>query len=111
MMDSSYDNSKIFVSKYVAKALEARVAVYFGDWGRAVTAAEEVIGSNLYSVIPAASYVDSWKGNGGSNVLFELAFSDSDNQGPDALSYIYRYPGDAPGGYGDLQVVDDVIDL
>ncbi|MEC7264239.1 MAG: RagB/SusD family nutrient uptake outer membrane protein [Bacteroidota bacterium] len=111
MMDASYDSSKTIVSKYVAKALEARVAVYFGDWSRAVTASEAVINSGLYSVIGAGSFVSSWTMDGGSNVLFELAFSGADNQGSNALSYIYRYPADAPGGYGDLQVVSTVIDL
>jgi len=111
MMDESYDTSKTIVSKYVAKALEARVAVYFGDWGRAVSASEEVINSNLYSIIGADSYVSSWTADGGANVLFELAFSGADNAGSNALSYIYRYPADEPGGYGDLQVVSTVIDL
>ncbi|WP_375325512.1 RagB/SusD family nutrient uptake outer membrane protein [Flagellimonas sp. GZD32] len=111
MMDSSFDTSKTIVSKYVAKALEARVAVYFGDWNRAVSASESVINSGLYSIIGADSYVSSWAGDGGSNVLFELAFSGADNQGSNALSYIYRYPADEPGGYGDLQVVSTVIDL
>ncbi|SNR75839.1 RagB/SusD domain-containing protein [Maribacter sedimenticola] len=111
MMDSSYDTSKILVSKYVAKALESRVAVYFEDWGRAVTASEAVINSDLYSVIGADAYVSSWAGDGGSNVIFELAFSGSDNLGPNALSYIYRYPSDAPAGYGDLQVMSDVLDI
>lgn len=114
MMDSSYDSSKIIVSKYVAKALEARVAVYFGDWGRAVSASEAVINSELYSVIGADSYVSSWAADGGSNVLFELAFSTADNRGPDALSYIYRYPfnpNDEVGGYGDIQVLPEVLDI
>lgn len=111
MMDSNYDASKTIVSKYVAKALESRVAVYFGDWSKAVSASEVVINSGLYSVIDAGSYVSSWTGDGGSNVLFELAFSGSDNQSSNALSYIYRFPGDAPGGYGDIQVVSTVIDL
>ncbi len=111
MMDSSYDTSNIFVSKFVAKALEARVAVYFGDWDRAVLASEAVIGSDMYSIIGADAFVSSWEGSGGANVIFELAYSDADNQGPNALSYIYRYPGDAPNGYGDLQVVSTVIDL
>ncbi|MBU2901256.1 RagB/SusD family nutrient uptake outer membrane protein [Maribacter dokdonensis] len=111
MMDSSYDTSKIIVSKYVAKALEARVAVYFGDWSRAVTASEAVINSGLYSIIGADSYVSSWAADGGSNVLFELAFSGSDNLGSNALSYIYRYPGDEPAGYGDVQAYSDLIDI
>ncbi|WP_127018492.1 RagB/SusD family nutrient uptake outer membrane protein [Flagellimonas beolgyonensis] len=111
MMDSSYDTSKTIVSKYVAKALEARVAVYFGDWGRAVSASEAVINSGLYSIVSAGSYVSSWAGDGGSNVLFELAFSGSDNAGSNALSYIYRFPSDAPAGYGDIEVVSSVFDL
>lgn len=111
MMDSSYDDSKIIVSKYVAKALEARVAVYFGDWSRAVSASEAVIDSGLYSVIGADSYVSSWAADGGSNVIFELAFSGSDNLGSNALSYIYRYPEDEPAGYGDLQAYSDLIDI
>ncbi|MBQ4915777.1 RagB/SusD family nutrient uptake outer membrane protein [Maribacter sp. MMG018] len=111
MMDSSYDTDKTLVSKYVAKALESRVAVYFGDWPRAVTASEAVIGSGLYSVIDAGSYVSSWSGDGGSNVLFELAFSATDNLSSNSLAYIYRYPEDEPGGYGDVQVMDDVVDI
>ena len=111
MMDSSYDASRIYVSKYVAKALEARVAVYFGDWDRALLASEAVIESGLYSVVDADSYVSSWTADGGSNVLFELSFSIADNRGSNALSYIYRYPGDKPGGYGDLQVMPEVLDI
>ncbi|MEC7262385.1 MAG: RagB/SusD family nutrient uptake outer membrane protein, partial [Bacteroidota bacterium] len=57
MMDSNYDTSKTIVSKYVAKALESRVAIYFGDWSRAVSASEVVINSGLYSIIDAGSYV------------------------------------------------------
>ena len=111
MMDSAYDTDKTIVSKYVAKALEARVAVYFGDWGRAVSASEAVINSGLYSIVSADSYVSSWTADGGSNVLFELAFTSADNRGSNALSYIYRFPEDAPAGYGDIEVVSTVIDL
>ncbi|WP_228852406.1 RagB/SusD family nutrient uptake outer membrane protein [Aegicerativicinus sediminis] len=110
MMDSSYDNSKVFVSKYVAKALEARVAVYFGEWTRARDAAKVVIDSGLYSVIPAANYVSSWGGAGGSNVIFELANSATDNAGINGLAYIYRANDDG-SGYGDIQVFDEVLDI
>ncbi|WP_318310405.1 RagB/SusD family nutrient uptake outer membrane protein [Flagellimonas crocea] len=111
MMNSSYDTSKTIVSKYVAKALEARVAVYFGDWARAVSASETVINSDLYDIIDAANYLDSWTTDGGTNILFELAFSGSDNLSSNSLSYIYRFPEDSPAGYGDIQVVSSVIDI
>ena len=111
MMDSSYDVSKVFMPKYAAKALESRVAVYFGDWSRAVSASEAVIASGLYAIVSADSYVGSWSGEGGSNVIFELAFSVADNRGPGSLGNIYRYPSDAPGGYGDVQVMDGLLDI
>lgn len=109
MDDSYYDASKEFMSKYTAKALESRVAVYFGDWPAAKLAAEAVIGSNLYSVIAEGDYVSSWGQDGSSNSIFELAFNSTDNQGINGLAYIYRTTGG--GSYGDVQVLDDVINL
>ena len=41
MMDKDFDTSKVLVSKFSAKALESRVALYFGDWERARDAAKE----------------------------------------------------------------------
>lgn len=110
MMVSDYDNSNVFVSKYVAKALESRVAVYFGDWSRAVSASEEVINSGMYSIIPADSYVDSWTGDGGSNVLFELAASQTDNAGINSLAYMYQVNDDG-SGYGDVVATAEVPDI
>ncbi len=110
MMNSDYDNSKVLVSKFVAKALEARVAVYFGDWNRAVSASEAVIQSGLYSIIPAESYVSSWAGDGGANVIFELAANLADNPGINGLAYIYRANDDG-SGYGDIQVKNEVLDI
>lgn len=110
MMDSQYDNSKVYISKYAAKALESRVAVYFGDWDRALSAAEEVINSGLYSIIPADSYVSSWTGDGGSNVIFELAASQVDNAGINGLAYMYQINADG-SGYGDVVATPEVLDI
>lgn len=110
MMDSQYFISNVYISKYAAKALESRVAVYFGDWSRAVSAAEEVINSGLYSIIPAASYVSSWTGDGGSNVIFELAASQVDNAGINGLAYIYQINPDG-SGYGDVVATQEVLDI
>jgi hypothetical protein len=109
MSDSYFDSSKEFMSKYTAKALESRVATYFGDWSRAKSAAEAVIGSGLYSIIPAGDYVGHWSQDSSSNSIFELAFSATDNVGINGLAYIYRQG--ATGSYGDVQVLDEVIDL
>ncbi|WP_372800971.1 RagB/SusD family nutrient uptake outer membrane protein [Lutibacter sp.] len=109
MDDTYYDASKEFMSKYTAKALESRVAVYFGDWSTAKSAAEAVINSQLYSIIGAGDYVASWGQDGSSNSIFELAFNNTDNQGINGLAYIFRTTGG--GSYGDVQVLDEVINL
>lgn len=109
MMDESYDDSKEFVNKYAAKAIQSSVAVYFGRWNEAKTAAEAVINSGNYSIIPAGSYVSHWGGTQAANSIFELAFSATDNRGINGLAYIYRTTGG--GSYGDIQVLDEAIDI
>lgn len=109
MMDESYDISKEFISKYAAKAIEARVAAYFGEWATAKSAAEAVINSGNYEIVPANAYLASFAADEPVNSIFELAFSSTDNQGIDGLAYIYRTT--SGGSYGDVQVIDEVIDL
>lgn len=106
MDDNYFDSSKEFLSKMVAKAIESRVAIYFGDWQRAISASEDVINSGIYSIMPADSYVASFGEDSTSNSIFELAFSDTDNVGINGLGYIYR--GES---YGDIEVLDNVLDL
>lgn len=109
-MSNDYD-SKILISKYAAKALEARVALYFGDYARARDAAKAVIDSGLYSIASPSTFVSNWSIDEAANSIFELENSTSDNAGINGLSYMYRFPGDSPGGYGDAEVVSNVIDI
>ncbi len=111
MMTSSFDTSKTLISKYAAKAIESRVAIYFGDWGRAKDASEIVIGSTSYSIATAASFVSNWATTEAPNSIFELAFAGDDSRGGNSLAYIYRFPTDEPGGYGDVEVVSGLDDL
>ena len=68
LMDEAYfDSSKVFMSKYAAKAIESRVAVYFKMWPEAKLAAEAVINLGDYSIISAAAFVGSWAKNEASN--------------------------------------------
>ncbi|MCB0486068.1 MAG: RagB/SusD family nutrient uptake outer membrane protein, partial [Flavobacteriaceae bacterium] len=106
MSDDYYDSSKEFMSKYTAKALESRVAIYFGDWSIAKTSAESVINSGHYSIVSSSDFVGSWGQDGSSNSIFELAYNSTDNQGINGLAYIYRTTGG--GSYGDVQVIDEV---
>ncbi len=108
-MDANYDDSKEFINKYAAKAIQSSVAIYFGMWSEAKTAAEAVINSGNYSIIPAASYVSHWGGTQAVNSIFELAFNATDNRGNTGLAYIYRSTDG--GSYGDVQVLDEVWDI
>ena len=111
MMDKDFDTSKVFVSKYSAKALESRVAIYFGDWERARDAAKEVIDNGGYTIVPGASFVSSWTTKENTNSIFELAFASDDALSSNSLQYIYRFPSDAPAGYGDVEVESSVINI
>ncbi len=104
MSEDFYDPSKEFMSKYTAKALESRMAVWFGMWEVARDASEEVIESGLYSIIPADNFVASYSGEGAQNSIFELAFSDVDNAGINGLEYIFR-----GASYGDISVTPNTF--
>jgi len=97
----------VLPSKLAAKALESRVAIYFGMWNEAKLAAEEVIGE--YSIMSSSNFVSSWESDHNNNSIFELAFNSTDNAGINGLAYIYRTTGG--GSYGDVQVIDEVEDL
>ncbi|NOU61731.1 RagB/SusD family nutrient uptake outer membrane protein [Marinifilum caeruleilacunae] len=109
LMSTSQDPSNEFITKYAAKAIESSVAVYFGDWAAAIAAAEAVMNNTDYDIIPAGGFVSSFASDVASNSIFELAFSSTDNRGINGLAYIYRTTGG--GSYGDVQVIDDVINL
>ncbi|MCU4156858.1 RagB/SusD family nutrient uptake outer membrane protein [Carboxylicivirga sp. A043] len=109
MMDESQDPSREFLTKYAAKALLSSVYVYFEMWTDAIAAADAVINSDNYSVIPSDQYVSHWGSDLSANCIFELAFNSTDNQGINGLAYIYRTTGG--GSYGDVQVLDIVADI
>ena len=106
MDEDFYDASKEFMSKYSAKALESRVALYFERWQDASDAAEAVIDSGIYSIVSADNYASSFMDDGGANSIFELAFSGTDNAGSNSLEFIYR-----GGTYGDIQVLENVLSI
>lgn len=107
-MDGSLDASsdRTAPTKYTAKALESRVAVYAGDWSRAQAAAQAVINSGEYSVMGADGYVASFATDNASNSIFELAYDNVDNLGGNSLGFIYK--GTV---YGDIEVLPSTPDI
>ena len=97
------DASKQTITTYAAEALKARIALYFGDWDEAKSAAQSVIDSDQFEIVDAESFVNSWKTDSDVNSIFELAFDNSDNNGIEGLQYIYR--GEK---YGDIEVLENL---
>lgn len=99
-------NSKEFISKYTAKALESRVAINFEMWEEAKAAALVVIESGKYDIVEAEDYYASFDNDGGANSIFEIAQSDVDYPGSDRIDFIYR-----GSTYGDIEVIPAVLDI
>lgn len=107
LMSSDYfDSSKEFMSKYTAKALEARVALQFEMWTEAAAAAKDVIDSGIYAIASSEEYVASFDQDAGANSIFELAYSGTDNPGSNSMEFIYR-----GSVYGDIEVLPNVLNL
>ncbi len=110
-----FDNvsDKEVFSRYAAKALEARIALYFKMWDKAAAAAKVVIDSEEYKIVGADEFIGSWYKKRNANSIFELAFNATDNRGINGLAYIYRRPlGSSPStGYGDVSAFDKVAQI
>ncbi|HMR93675.1 MAG TPA: RagB/SusD family nutrient uptake outer membrane protein [Chitinophagaceae bacterium] len=69
-----------YINYYGNKALQARVYLFMGNNGDALTAAEEVIGATaLYSLYTPANWVSSWRAQFGSESIFELGIHPAQN--------------------------------
>ncbi|MCF4100897.1 RagB/SusD family nutrient uptake outer membrane protein [Gillisia sp. M10.2A] len=96
LMDDRVGNVE-YINTYAASAIEARIANYFGDWQRSLDAAEEVVLSDNFSVISESAFLNSFVIDGASNSVFEIAASETDNEGINGLANIYQQ-----GSYGDV---------
>jgi len=107
-MDAKYDDTadRTYPSKYMAKALESRVALYNKEWSKAQSAAQQVVSSGEYTVIAKEGFVASFANDNTANSVFELAYDNVDNLGGNSLGFIYK--GDV---YGDIEVLPSTPDI
>ncbi|MDH4089703.1 MAG: RagB/SusD family nutrient uptake outer membrane protein [Cyclobacteriaceae bacterium] len=91
------------ITKDAVAAMQARVALYKGDYATAKLKADEVINSGSYPLMDAADVTDAWTSDGFSEEIFTLKFLASESRGPDNLGSIY-----VPSpGYGDIRPSTD----
>ncbi len=102
-----------YMSKYAARALEARVYAAMGDWTNAKAMATDVITNSGFALVPATSYVNYW-GNPAAQTttknetFFEVVSEALNNNGFDQIGFIYLTTG---GGYGDVLATPELAGL
>lgn len=109
MMTNTTKNSS-YITKYVARALAAKVALTTGDWNAAKTAAQDVVNNGGYSLAPSTAYVSYWANPTPTSdkveTIFEVSVDGVNNNGSNSLAYFYD-----PAGYGDVFAVDALYNL
>lgn len=87
-----------YINYYGNKAIQARVYLTMGNYGEALTAAQEVINSNVYKLYSNAEWVGSWKTQFGSESIFELGIYPSESDlGSASLGFYLRRKGHGGG--------------
>lgn len=105
LMTNTTKNSS-YITKYVARALQARVALFKEDWANARTYALDVVNNGGYSLVSAANFNSYWANPvpvaNKIETIFEVSSDAVSNNGTNALSYFYDQ-----AGYGDALASDD----
>jgi tetratricopeptide (TPR) repeat protein len=98
-----------YLSKYAAKAIESRAYLYEGDYTDAQAAALLVVNGGGYSLTPSNNLVAYWANPAPvadkTETIFELAQTETENDGFDALASIYSQ---GSSGYGDMLVTPEL---
>jgi len=110
MTTAKFSNSSQ-MSKYAARALQAKVYLTMGDKTNAKTAALDVINNSGFTSLTAANHAGYWAGvtfrTDKVETLFEVSSDAVSNLAFDELAYIYSQAGN----YGDLLCSDDLYAL
>ena len=85
------------LNKQSATALKARMHLVRREYAEAAAAAESVIASNRFSLLPGASYANTWLNKNSSETIWELQF---DANNTNAIAFFY-YPT-AQGGRNEI---------
>lgn len=80
-----------YLNYYANLALQARVNLYMGNHGAALSAAEEIINSGEYELYSNDEWVSSWTEQFGSESIFELAILPTEGDlGTSSLGFYLR---------------------
>lgn len=103
-----------WATKWSAKALQAKVYLYMGQWQKAADLTTDIITNSSFTLFTAAKYT-TWNnlgywgsGGAGSEIIFQVDGSqgNSDSGFWEAISYMV-----SPVGYGDIATSNDLLSL
>lgn len=90
----SKTKSNGYLNYYGNKAIQARVYLTMAKYAEALTAAQEIINSNVYKLYSNTEWVGSWKTQFGSESIFELGiFPNETDLGNSSLGAYLRRKG------------------
>ncbi len=96
-----------YITKFTAKAIEARAYLYKGDYANARDAALLVVQGGGYTLAPSTGLVSYWASPAASTnkveTIFELALNLATNNGTGGVDYFYNQ-----AGYGQNLVYQDL---
>jgi hypothetical protein len=97
-----------FMTKFGARALQAKVYMHMGDWVNAKAAALDVVNNSGVTLVANSAYVGYWRNptpiSTRVETLFEVSNDLVNNNGTNALAYMYDQ-----SGYGDILATNDLI--
>lgn len=100
-----------FINYYANKAILARVYLTMDKYTEALAAAEEVIGTTLYTLYTNSNWITSWSNQFASESIFELAvFPSEANLGTGSLGYYLLRLNKVTGASGYFMASDYFLD-
>lgn len=93
-------------NKWAVLGLQARVALYKGDYETAFTCAETIINESPYSLLSQSEYVSSWIEEYTSESIFDLHISDLSSGNRELFGYLVD-----PNGYSSIAATEEFISL
>ena len=78
-----------YICSYTVMALQARFALMIGDYPTAISKAESVINSQVYTLANVDNYIDMWTNDESTELIFVPFVDSSESGGIDNTSYGY----------------------
>jgi hypothetical protein len=110
LMDSSQEFDKFHMNYWAARGLQARYALYHGDWDLVKTACKDIINNGPFKLVAAKDYAGDWSSDNGPQALWSIGYNQSFHPPFENIASIYRViPGKTT--YGDIVVTKDLYNL